>query len=341
MGCFNLSCGYSGLEVHTDDEVQLFLMTNNAFGDGFVGFTCYPHDCYSLLGPGIPAKYDEYGWYEIDDTNLVAQHLQQKITSSIIPLTEEQCSRDRGGKKDIMQAIRQADETGEPRPLIDWAIIGDMIHDGELFVKNKYDREVQVYVSKFAVHKHFYDKFNSQDLKESWYKDDSPLMRDKIRSLVQELRTEEDKSEMAALEAMAKEDMTDEQKAKLRRFYRNMFRSMSDELRMDYISDAFSIDKLAKFTNQDGDQITEDELVEAYHGLIALHSAMSNANKMYLPQGPGHQCYNFEDEIAYHESILEFVKEQHKQKMISWGEWDENGKPFEFDENGDPIDDDE
>lgn len=317
MGCFNLQCGYSGLEIHEDDEVQLFLMVNNRFGDGFIGFNCYPHDCYELLGPGFPATYNDYGWYNIDETNLVAQHLQQRITNALIPLTHEQCSRDRGGKAKIMRAIRKADEANEPRPLVSWDIIGDMIHDGELFVKNSYNRPVQVYISKFAVHKHFYDQMNAKDIKQG-YGDNAELLRDIIRKTVQSMRNPVDKAAIAVLDGIEYHNLTVEQKELLSAYYRGF--GMDDGLHMDYIVSSYKLNKLAAFKTEDGQQLSEDELVDAYHGLVALHSAMSTMNKMYLPQGPGHQCYNFETEIEYHEEVLAYVKARHEQKLIEWGE---------------------
>lgn len=338
MGCFNLQCGYSGLEIHSDDEVQLFLMTNNAFGDGFIGFTCYPQDCYTLLGPGIPARYNEYGWYELDEKNLIAEHLQRQITKLLIPLTEEQCSRDRGGKKQAMILIRDADANKEDRPLLSWDIIGDMIHDGELFVKNQYGEKAQVYVSKFAVHKELYDNINARDIKSGWG-DKAEMYRDKIRTKVQELRKPVDKSVLAELEGLPYDTLTADQKERLNAFWRAEMAFDRDEIRMEHVNDRYSLAKLAKYESLDGEQLTEDELVDAYHGLVALQHAMTQNNKMYLPQGPGHQCYNFEDEIAYHEEILAYVKKRHKEQMIDWGEWDENGEPYKYNENGDPIDD--
>lgn len=322
MGCFNMQCGYSDLEVHEGDEVKLFLLTNNHFGDGFIGFTCYPHDCYDLMGPGISATYDEYGWYNlVNDNDLIAQNLCQYIAKILIPLSEEECSRDRGGKSEYMQLVRASDEASTTRPPIPWNVLGDMIHDGELFVKNKYGREVRVYVSKFAIHKHFYDKFNSRDIKEHWYKDDSPMMRDALRARVQKIRGRKSYTELLGQFGTNYEELTEEQKDMLHDAMMSAYDT--EDSRMEYVNSDFSLNQMCNMSI-DGKQLSEDELVDAFHGLIGLHGAMSTMNKKYLPQGPGHQCYNFEEEIEACADILEYVKQRHKEKMIEWGEYEED-----------------
>lgn len=335
MGCFNVRCGYSGTEVHSEDEVHLFFIVNNGFGNGNIGFRCYPQDCYTLLGPGIPARYNEYGWYEFDESLIISEYLQKVITKKIIPLTEEQCDRDRGGKKEYMAELRGVfNEEGKetkPRPLVPWDVIGDMIHDGELFVRNPYahyspEDPVRQHVGMFPVHKHFIDEFIASNMKSGWGKN-ARLVRDEVSEAVDKQRKVFDMTLINELEGIDYSDLTPEQKTTLREYFKSEMGD-NDDLRMEQMEDLGALYRVAKYKTDDDREIPKDELVDMYVILKTMQSKMSAYGLEYKPQAPGHQCYNFNSDIAYHESVLAFVKKQ----QLDWHT--ENGEDI----HGNPLD---
>lgn len=305
MGCFNLICGYSGLEIHSDDDVQLHFLVNNQFGDGFLGHLCYPHDTFSLLAPPIKASYNEYGWYEFDETNVLTQMVQERITK-LIDLTNVP-SRSHKGSKEYFEA-NQNREIAD-RALIPWEVVGELIHDGCLFIKNRYGKPIQVYISKFAVHDKLYQDIAAGEVT-SGYGRNKKSIRDDI---VLQIESANNTDVIRALRAKPDDELTDEEFRTLMRYDDALF--LSDD-RMEYMSTDFNVARLCRYVTPDGKSLTAEEVLDIVYGVRAFHEAMDSARKMYLPQGGGHQCYNFEDEIKYLESILAYVKERK-------AEWDD------------------
>lgn len=301
MGCFNLICGYSGLEIHSDDTVQLHFLVNNHFGDGFQGHMCYPHDCFSLLAPPIKAQYDEYGWYHFDDTDLLTIMIQQEITKlidlSVIP------RRSYKGSAEYFKANQSLDI--KDRSLIPWEVVGELIHDGNLFIKNRYGKSTQVYISKFAVHDELYQNIATKDIKVGWG-DNEKTLREHVTENVMALST--DTTNIKAIRAIPENKRTHSQVLELLTYETKMYDAQDN--RMEFVSNSFSIPNLVRYVSPTGEKITSGQIIELIVGMKALHSEMDNIRKMYLPQHGGHQCYNFDAEIEHLEAMLLYVKKR-------------------------------
>lgn len=328
MGCFNVRCSYSGTEINADDDVVIFFLKNNAFGDGMRGYRCDPHDAYSLLGPGIPAKYNEYGWYEFNEELTVAKIMQEVITKNWED-TEVGNKRYRGDSKREIELIRKEREDDVPkedRSLFTWKTIGDMIHDGDYDLTNPMTRygdnaKIETYLHVMAVHADHYHDFLASDLQYGWgsnkvsYVDIIGEAWDKVHN-----KTGVDKKAVKAIFDKQEQDpnykTTDEENLLISAYFREevgMHRD-DDRLRFDFL-DAKAPRKVEYAKRMD-----RDEFITTIYGMIAMHRMFSEHGRDYLPHGPGHQCHNYDLDIAYHEAVLKNLRK----RAIANG-YDENG----------------
>lgn len=313
MGCFNLVDGYSGLEIHNNDLVQLHFLVNNEFGDGFLGNMCYPQDAFALFAPPIKAKYNEYGWYTFDETDVLTQLIQQEITRRIDLSTLP--SRSYKGSKEYFIANQDLDV--KDRALIPWEVVGELIHDGELFLTNKYHKPVKIYLSKFAVHDKLYQDLANADIKCGWGKK-AELLKDKVRKQVEAICIPPDVYVELKRRDDAGETLTSDEIRLMYKFESRLYDSSND--RLEFISSTFSIGAMSRMETPSGEKLSVERIIELVIGMTALNMAMDRASRMYLPSSGGHQCYNFDDEIAYLESILAYVKERKADFDDEYGE---------------------
>jgi hypothetical protein len=66
MGCWNGTCGVSGLPIRAGEKIRVFILQyqNNEQIEG--GGSCYSNHLWTPYGPAIEGTYDDYGGIEKD-----------------------------------------------------------------------------------------------------------------------------------------------------------------------------------------------------------------------------------------------------------------------------------
>ncbi len=323
MGCFNTRCSYSGTEIVSDDEVMIFFIKNNGFGNGDLGYSCYSWDNYELFGPGIPATYNEYGWYEFDETDPVAVIMQKHITKNFIPNLER--SRSIRDHKDIVEAIIAHDEDPDSkkadRPNLSWRAIGDFIHDGCLFVENPHSgfngrEEVETYIHVMAIHRDHYEDFISKPYHIGWGKD-KQLIDNKMIDVWNHYNAQPKMTpELQAIIDKPRDERTVEESDMYMDYVisKSGFRGPDDDLHINWIdSKGVRIRQLAK-------ELDVGVFVERTSGMYVMANTMNNNGVKFRPHGAGNQCYNYQEDIDFLEDILDKLKKRKEAKENELGE---------------------
>jgi hypothetical protein len=135
MGDCNITCGASGLPIHTGDTVIMAIIAENPFSE--LGISCYStHSWYPILLP-IRMVYDGYGRFspcsEEDPITISALEFLKK-NALYVPLGENKCH----------------DIEVQPDKLT-WKLVNEAIHESRLKIKGISNYKNELLVNFFPV----------------------------------------------------------------------------------------------------------------------------------------------------------------------------------------------
>lgn len=158
MGSFNASCAVSKCSINPGDRVKLIpIVSNTSLHREYetqmhVGFGCYTWDYFSVIGYPMNATYEDYGNFEVED-NYISQYnlsiIKKNYTQTPIPAGEDEPSSIRFDREGYNVTA----------DMLDWEIIGNMIHYGSLFLDSNTDLSRRRFVGYFPVHESVYNLF--------------------------------------------------------------------------------------------------------------------------------------------------------------------------------------
>lgn len=124
MGCFNDGCFVSGIPITHYDEAKIFFLkeiSQDSY-DLSKGSIVYPWEAYNFLNFPIVGTYDDYGGYDIDESQLEFQQLLSFLKKNI---------------KHIEKGANEYHDIEVDPEKLDVKLINEAMHEGRLIIESK------------------------------------------------------------------------------------------------------------------------------------------------------------------------------------------------------------